>query len=140
MTQNPQQSVAALIRARMDAYLAAFQSMSVERTLPFYHSFGIVLGPMGALHLGSKAEAAQFLEQNFAQMRAQHYQSSRWGAFNVFVLAPTIVLVSTVWERLDAQGQFVSHSGATYQLVLQDNEWVIVSVIMHAADNLLPSS
>jgi hypothetical protein len=125
------------VRAGMDAYLEAFQSLSVERTMPFYYTPGFLIGPSITMPLGSTDQVRGFLEQTFAQLRAQDYVGSRWADMNIFVLLPKAALVSAVWERVDKEGKTLGRSGTTYQLIKADGEWRIISGVMHEESTIL---
>jgi hypothetical protein len=134
-TKHPEE---AEIRAMLDAYLGAFQSLSVDKTLPFYHAPGFALAPGHTLHFAGPEQIRGFLEQNFALMRAQGYAGSRWGERRIFVFFPTAALVSAVWERVNSDGVVIGTSGTTYQLTKASGEWRIISAVMHDEATLLP--
>jgi hypothetical protein len=119
------------VRARMDAYLTAFASMSVEQTSSFYHVPGFLLGPSFTLLVGSHDQLRGFLEQTFGQMRADDFAGTRFGENHVFVLHPSAAVVSAVWERLGRAGEVLGRSAVTYQLTKSAGTWTIISGIMH---------
>jgi hypothetical protein len=128
---------AAEVRTSMDAYLAAFQDLSVERTLPFYHVPCFALTPMHTEFLTTEDQARSFLAQTFAQLRAQGYQGSRWEAMNIFVLHPAAAVVSTIWARVDTSGKMIGRSATTYQLTRASGAWQIISAVLHDTVTLI---
>ncbi|HBN16285.1 MAG: hypothetical protein CMQ46_03390 [Gammaproteobacteria bacterium] len=70
----------------------------------------------------------------FDSLHQRGFAHTRLDKCHIKLLGDTNAMASTVWTRLDGNGDVIETLGATYTLVLADGAWKVAVVMSHRAD------
>jgi hypothetical protein len=109
-------------RLDFDAWLALF---TTPRT---------IISKGNVFSSASAEETRNKMMPVFDSLRQRGFTHTRLDKCHIKLLGDTNAMVSTVWTRLDSNGDLIETLGATYTLVLTDGAWKVAVVMSHRAD------
>jgi ketosteroid isomerase-like protein len=114
-------------------YFRAFQSLEVDRVLPYYHLPCLFVSPLGVSLVIAAQDGQALLGGMMKGLAARGYAWSEWADLVVKRLSDDLALLSTRVRRLKADGQALETFGATYTFRKTEGGWKIVVLLVHDA-------
>jgi hypothetical protein len=117
----------------LTAYVRAFETLSAEAVVAFYHRPFTFIRPDAAWVVQDEATALVLVNHLIEHARSQGYHRTDVSRLAVRTLAANLAELEGVFVRYDAAQEEIARFGFTYILRQTDGQWRIVVAVAHDA-------
>ena len=117
----------------LTAYVRAFETLSAEAVVPFYHLPCAFIRPDGVWVVQDEATALVLVNHLIEHARSQGYHRTDVSRLAVRTLAANLAELEGVFVRYDAAQEEIARFGFTYIVRQGDGGWKIVVAVAHDA-------
>jgi Domain of unknown function (DUF4440) len=119
------------VEAAFETYIAAFETLELERALPLYDSPVVLITAQGVTAMHDPDVVRSQLSGMIAQLRSADYERTDFRDRRIQVLDENLALVSGLAVRIDSQGAEIGRFEAVYTLRRNENKWRVASIVIH---------
>lgn|GEM_PF-1878433 len=111
-----------------------FSNLDFDAWLSHFTTPRTIISRGNVFSSASTEETRNKMMPVFESLRQRGFTHTRLDKCNIKLLGDTNAMVSTVWTRLDSNGDVIETLGATYTLVLTGDAWKVAVVMSHRPD------
>ena len=125
------------VRQFFDKYLRAYNEHDLYTTVNCFLLPSVMINTNRTTKFNSKEDLVQEYTGVFKLMTEQDMARFELIELNCAELAPTQFVVSTQWRVVNGESANIMEFGATYTLVVEDDELKIATAMVHSKDTAL---
>jgi len=122
------------IKQLFQAIGETFSNLDFDAWLSHFTTPRTIISKGNVFSSASTEETRNMMMPVFQSLRQRGFTHTRLDKCHIKLLGDTNAMASTVWTRLDGNGDVIETLGATYTLVLADDAWKVAVVMSHRAD------
>jgi len=122
------------IRILINTLGDAFSKLDFDAWLNLFHSPRTVISRGAVFSSSSHEETKNAMMPVFDKMRDRGFSHTHLDTCNIKLLNSSTAIASTVWSRIDTDGNVIERLGATYLVVAAGDNWKVAVVTTHSAE------
>jgi uncharacterized protein (TIGR02246 family) len=118
-------------------YARAWDSLDMQRILPYYNEPLILITAAGVRSLATRADIEAWVKTIFARITEGGYARGEYSQLHVKQMSPGVAMASGLYVRYKTDGQELERLGATYVLHKTGDGWKIAVFVGHDPGSVL---
>ena len=118
-------------------YARAWDSLDMQRILPYYHEPLIFITAAGVRSLATRGDIEAWVKTIFTRITERGYARGEYPQLHVKQMSPSVAMASGLYVRYKKDGQELERLGATYVLHKTSDGWKIAVLVAHDPGSVL---